>query len=154
MNEFLKKISSYNIFNYLLPGIIFVILIQSFTNYEIIQEDIIIGVFLYYFIGLIISRFGSLIIEPFLKWIKFLKFSKYKDYIIASKNNNKIEILLEQSNMYRTFVSMFLLFFIVKIYELIGIWDKRIFLIVLLFLFLGAYKKQTNYIRNRIDKNK
>ena len=52
MKELLDKLSTYNIFNYLLPGIVFVILADEITNYSFAQQDIIIGLFLYYFIGI------------------------------------------------------------------------------------------------------
>ena len=80
MNALLSKLSSYNLFNYLFPGIIFVILAEGVTDYSLIQEDIAIGAFLYYFIGLVVSRFGSLMIEPFLKKVSFLRFADYKNF--------------------------------------------------------------------------
>ena len=74
MKEFLEKISSYNIFNNLLPGILFVVIAKETTSFSFIRENIFEGAFLYYFIGLFISRVGSLWIEPFLKKIKVVKF--------------------------------------------------------------------------------
>ena len=100
MVDLLSKISSYDLFNYLLTGIIFVILADSFTRYSFIQQDIAIGLFLYYFIGLVISRVGSLAIEPLLKRIAFLKFADYKDFISASEKDKKIELLSEVNNTY------------------------------------------------------
>jgi hypothetical protein len=161
MGEIFKKLSSYNIFNYLLPGVIFAIFTQKFTEYNLIQSDVIVGLFLYYFIGLIISRIGSLVFEPFLKWIKLLNLSKYRDYAIASKNDDKIEILLEQNNIYRAFISMLSLFLLLKMYESIRgsyvflvNWDRYILIVGILLLFLSAYKKQTNYITKRINLKK
>jgi predicted membrane channel-forming protein YqfA (hemolysin III family) len=81
MKDILDKLSSYNIFNYLLPGTIFVFVLKKFTGFDLIQSDTLIGGFLYYFIGMIISRCGSVFIEPFLQWTKFVKFEEYKDYI-------------------------------------------------------------------------
>ena len=66
MEKLLEKLTSYNLFNYLLPGIIFSVLLEKTTNYSIIHKDILIEAFLAYFIGLIISRVSSLIIEPLL----------------------------------------------------------------------------------------
>ena len=66
MKDLLEKLSSYNIFNYLLPGIVFVALADALTSFHFVQQDIVIGVFVYYFIGLIISRLGSIVIEPIL----------------------------------------------------------------------------------------
>ena len=85
MKEFIDKISSYNIFNYLLPGILFVGLGKEITSFSLVQSNLLIGLFLYYFIGLIISRLGSLTLEPLLKWIKFVKFAPYEDYAKSIK---------------------------------------------------------------------
>jgi hypothetical protein len=158
MNELIEKISSYNLFNYLLPGILFVIITKAFFGYSFNQENIVISVFVYYFIGLVISRFGSLIIEPLLKKISFLKFADYKNYISASKADPKIEIFSEANNMYRTFCSMFILLLFFKLYNFIVLtfvslqkWNSYIMIGLLLILFLWSYKKQTEYIRKRIE---
>ena len=69
LKELLSKLSSYNLFNYLLPGVIFVAVASKVTRYSFIQEDIVMGLFLYYFIGLVVSRFGSIVIEPILRGV-------------------------------------------------------------------------------------
>lgn len=161
MGDFIQKISSYHIFNYLLSGIIFCALIKRFTQYNIIQNNTFIDTFICYFIGLSISRIGSLILEPILIRTKILKFYDYKDYLQALKSDNEIKILLEVSNMYRTLLSMFLIFCIVKIYELISIKYNINFivagiLIIICFiiLFLYSYIKQSKYIIKRIESYK
>ena len=120
MKDILDKLSSYNIFNYLLPGTIFVYILDKFVGYNLIQPDLLFGSFIYYFIGMIISRLGSVFLEPFLKWTNFLKFEEYKDYIKASKIDVKIELLSEVNNSYRTIVSMFLLILVLKFYKFIA----------------------------------
>ena len=45
----------------------FSVLGDALTSFKFIQSDIVIGAFYYYFVGLIISRIGSLAIEPILK---------------------------------------------------------------------------------------
>ena len=107
MNELLGKITSYNLFNYLLPGVLFVVILDKFTSFSFIQENIVIGAFVYYFAGLIISRFGSLILEPVLKKLSFIRFAEHQDFVSSSKQDPKVETLLEASNMYRTFTAMF-----------------------------------------------
>jgi hypothetical protein len=160
MKEILDKLSSYNIFNYLLPGIVFVVILSKISNLNLLQSDILTGAFLYYFIGLIISRVGSLLIEPFLKWIKFLKFSEYKKFVSASKQDSKIELFSEINNMYRTFCSLFLLLSLAKFYETfllkISFFENNsgiILIVFLLLLFLFSYRKQTNYITKRVEFN-
>lgn len=161
MTELLDKLSSYNLFNYLLPGILFVVIEKEYTPYSLIQENLIIGAFVYYFIGLVISRFGSLIIEPLLKKISFLRFAAYSDFISASKKDPKIEILSEANNMYRTFSSMFILLLIVKLYgfveplsPILREYNSYILIVLLSVMFLFSYRKQTQYITNRIKVNK
>ena len=161
MKEILDKITSYNLFNYLLPGVIFAFMASEIGNANLIQSDLITGAFLYYFIGLIVSRFGSLLIEPFLRKITFVKFTDYKDFVSASKADAKLEILSEANNMYRTFISLLILLGLYKIE--IYLENKCVFiknnqsmlLILLLFLmFLFSYRKQTNYITKRVNINK
>lgn len=161
MNELLNKLSSYNLLNYLIPGVIFVILSKEVTGYNFIQQDIILGLFFYYFIGLIISRIGSLVIEPFLKWTGFVHFADYKDYVKASKNDEKIEILSEENNVYRTLGAMVFSVLILMFQEWIinkwlwfGEWREIILVIFLLIMFLFAYRKQTKYVKERIEMNR
>ena len=158
MRDLLDKLSSYNIFNYLLPGTIFVGLSAKLTSYSLIQENLLVGLFLYYFIGLVISRIGSLTVEPFLKWTKFVKFASYEDYVKASKSDPKIEIFSEQNNVFRTLCSLSVALIFFKIYDELKTnlsWSTDtmdfIFLLGLLVLFLLSYRKQTKYVVQRIE---
>lgn len=160
MKDLLDKLSSYNIFNYLLPGVVFVVIASQLTSYNFIQQDILVGAFLYYFIGLVISRIGSIFIEPFLKFIKFLQFVDYKRFVKASKTDNRIDTLSEVNNMYRTICSLFLMLIAIKGFDWLS--SKWLFLaeikietltIFLFLLFLFSYRKQTNYITKRIEAN-
>lgn len=161
MKELLDKISSYNIFNYLLPGILYVVLLSEFSEASLIQEEIIVGAFLYYFIGLVISRIGSLIVEPLFKKLKFLKFEEYSEFIIACEKDPKIETLSESNNMYRTLVALFISLLFSKLYVFLSIkyqWSINtafyVLAILLLTMFIFAYRKQTNYITKRIKHHK
>lgn len=157
MVDLLSKISSYDLFNYLLTGIIFVILASKFTCYSFIQQDIATGLFLYYFIGLVISRVDSLVIEPILRRISFIKFEPYKNFLEASEKDKKIELLSEVNNTYRTFCSLFIMLLLLKLYEgiqsrfpALNDWDMSIFVMLLLVIFLFSYRKQTGCIAKRI----
>lgn len=161
MKELLDKISAYNIFNYLFPGVIFVLILSKVCRYNLVQSDIITGAFFYYFIGLIISRVGSLFIEPFLKWLKFLKFSDYSKFVETSKVDSKIELLLEVNNMYRTLCSLFLIISFAKVYEtylaelsFFKSYEAILLITLLLLLFVFSYRKQTNYITKRVHSNR
>ncbi len=158
MDELIKRISSYNIFNYLLPGGIFIFLakkmnISQFSFSSIIEE--VVGI---YFIGLIISRIGSLIIEPFFKKIKFLTFIDYKKFIKASNTDLKIEILSEVNNMYRTLVSTLSIIILYLAYKKIksclslsAPYEEQLIIIITFVILIFSYRKQTAYIYKRVE---
>jgi len=159
MAEFLDKLTSYNLFNYLLPGVVFAVCASGLTGINFIQEDLVVGAFFYYFLGVVISRIGSLFIEPVLKWIKFIRFESYEDYLSASKKDDQISVLLEANNMYRTLLSTFICLLTFKAYLVLEglIWKNlaingwtAVFALALLFLF--SYRKQTKFIASRIRK--
>lgn len=161
MKDLIDKITSYNIFNYLFPGVVLSLLTTKLTSYNLIFDNLFIGAFAYYFIGLVISRIGSVIIEPILKWFGFVKFAEYKDFVKLSKTDPKLEILSEANNMYRTIISLFVIVFILlgtqKIARYWSYFNENqdvLALIFLFFLFAFSYRKQTNYITHRINSLK
>lgn len=157
MKEIIDKLTSYNIFNYLFPGILFAGIGSRYTPYALMLDDIVVGAFVYYFYGLVISRIGSLVIEPFLRKLKFIQFAPYAQYVAASKADEKIEVLSETNNMYRTLISTLVCLLLVKIYSQLQFayswfpeYAPSVVIVVLLILFIYSYKKQTEYIANRI----
>lgn len=161
MSDILDKISSYNIFNYLLPGTLFAVIADRLTDYSFEQDDVFAAIFVYYFLGLIISRVGSLLIEPALKRTGFVTFAAYSDFASASKADHKLEVLSEVNNMYRTLCALFVVLLVTIGYEAVeervswlAALTPYILVVGLLALFLVAYRKQTNYVRQRILSHK
>jgi hypothetical protein len=161
MKELIERISAYHLFNYLFPGILFAVIANVFTTYNFIQDNVLEGIFIYYFIGLTISRIGSLIIEPLLRKFSFVNFSEYKKYVSASNKDPKVELLSEMNNMFRTIVSTFVVLLLLKGYNLLEIanpqlenWTDYILIVGLFVLFLFAYRKQSAYISERIKSNR
>ena len=161
MQGVLEKISSYNIFNFLFPGTIFAYFSDQLTDTSFIQDDLLIAVFVYYFLGMVISRVGSLLVEPFLNKIGFITFSDYEEFLKASRNDPMISTLSEVNNTLRTMISL-LLFAIGTIsYHHISSASSSFatyapygLLLLMLLLFLLAYRKQTAYMTKRVDKGK
>lgn len=169
----LDKISSYNIFNNLFPGIVFCYVVDQTTRFTLIREGWE-NLIIYYFVGIVISRIGSLVVEKWLKTLKirnretkmkeaYLKFAPYEQYLEASKNDPLIATLNETNNVYRTIISAFALIIVVKIYdwlfydyvEQLGATAKNLLCIAsmffIIFIFIHSYKKQTEYIRKRVE---
>ena len=156
MKAILEKLSAYHIFSYLLPGLLFVILGERLTSFSLIQRSWIVGIVLYYFIGLVISRVGLLIVKPVLERIGFVKDAPYADYVEASKSDSKIDVLSAQNNLFRTLCAMFMMLIGLKIGEkVIGVlpWGADVYdfivLGVLFVLFLFSYRKQTQEVARR-----
>lgn len=159
MDKLIEKLSSYNIFNYLLPGVLFSALGNRFTSYPLLFDNLVIGIFVYYFYGLIISRIGSLFLEPLLKWIRCVKFSPYSNFLEASKTDPQIELLSEINNMYRTMSSLFFCLLLLRGYESLersypsmSSVSFLIAIFLLMLLFILSYRKQSSYIRARIKQ--
>lgn len=118
------------------------------------------GLFFYYFIGLVISRVGSIVIEPLLRRISFVHFDDYKSFVVAAKADDKLELLSEVNNTYRTLCSLFMLLILLKLYEFIETmlpvlskWNVFILLVMLFIIFLLSYRKQIEYISKRVKVN-
>ena len=158
MKEVIEQISSYNLFNYLLPGILFAAIGDYITAYKIIQDDLLVGLFLYYFLGLVVSRIGSLVLAPLLQKVRFVTFAPYADFVRASRHDGKIELFAEQNNMYRTLCALFLMLGVLKGFEVLaarmGMTPEVSMYVLVGFLFLlfaVSYRKQTGFIRRRVE---
>ena len=157
MKGVLDKISSYQILTNLLPGAFFGLGIKFFLGLELPTKSIGEDAVIYYFMGLIISRVGSLAVEPVLKRIGILNFADYQDFVNASEKNGKIEILSETNNYYRSLFTCSILFPVVdwlRVFASSNPWFfdnwKYLLLILVILLFLLSYKKQTDYVRKRV----
>ena len=159
MSELLTKLSTYNIFNYLLPGVLFAAFGTYITGYNLLLEDLLTGVFVYYFYGLVISRVGSLFLERLLLASGVIAHAPYPNYLDALSSDEKLATLNEQNNTYRTLASLFIVLLGLKALELLQLRfniDFPEWLIISLvslsaFLFTISYIKQSEYVKKRID---
>lgn len=159
MEKIIEKMDSYNIFNYLLPGAIFDYMFEILFHMKLVQGNIVENLFVYYFLGMILSRIGSIIIEPICKKIKWVKFEDYGDFIKASEKDDMVKLLSEVNNTYRTLLSGGIVLIVFKIYffimEKLSISNdinKIIAIVFIVVLFALSYRKQTKYVANRVKK--
>jgi len=152
MSELLQKLSTYNIFNYLFPGVVFVILLNRYTEINLVVDDVILGMFLYYFLCLVISKVGSFLREPALRCTKIVQFSDYARFIRASKLDDKIELLSEVNNMHRTIIAMLVVLLAISICNGSVTCLLTTGLLGIVTLFVLSYRKQTSFITKRIDE--
>lgn len=158
MKEIISKISSYDLFNNLFPGILFVVLLESTTNYNLPHDNIVESAFLYYFVGLMISRVGSLLVDPSLRKLKFVKFKPYPKYLAAEEKDELVKIYNLTNNMLRTLIALFLVLLIPISLTWMNLtidfsmgYIKVVFVFILLLILLLSYRKQTKFIFKRVE---
>ena len=159
MEKIFEKIGSYNLLNNMLPGAVFVFLLKGVVGIDILQKDVVNNLFLFYFVGMIISRIGSLFIEPICKKLKFVVYANHDAFLEACKSDLKIDALSEINNTYRTFFAGTIAILGIWGYKKIGEYIQLLIsilpfvvVIFLLCLFAFSYRKQTSYIRSRVEK--
>lgn len=158
MNELLNKLSEYHFVQSLVPGMIFTYCSKMFYGVNFLTDKPIYDFCVILIIGLIISRVGSLIIEPLLKKIKILNFCNYSEYIKASKKDSTIKNLSETNNLYRVIIATFFILIVEKFYFILSEkivwladWSYLLLSFLLIVLFVFSYRKQTNFIKQRIN---
>lgn len=159
MEKFIEKLSTYNILNNILPGVVFSYFSNKLLGIQMVDSSIIENLFIFYFIGMVISRVGSIIIEPVCMKFKIVKYAQYKDYVNACKKDEKILVLLETNNIYRTMVALGILLLLFQLFLLLKeFWcwfsfaSNWIIIGSLILLFGFSYRKQTKYIRDRVEE--
>lgn len=159
MNDLLAKISSYNIFNYLFPGALFVVVAQRMGIIALPQLDIVTLLLIYYSAGLGISRVGSLVLEPILLWTRFVTYSDYTDYVTACDADPKIVTLVEASNTFRTIAAGALC--LLAAWPLSSMARKGVIapttgtllsLLLVAVVFLASFRKQVGYVKKRVTR--
>ena len=158
MEKFIEKLSTYNILNNILPGVVFSYLCNRLLGIQLVDNSIVENLFIFYFIGMVISRIGSIIVEHVCKKCKIVQYAQYKDYVNARKKDERILVWLETNNTYRTMVALGILLLLFKLF----LWLKEIlcwfsfssnWIIIgcLILLFGFSYRKQTKYVRDRVE---
>lgn len=159
MEKIIEKISGYNILNNFIPGAVYTYFLNDIVKIKILKTDIVFNICVFYIVGLLVSRFGSLIVETILKKIGIIKFAEYKDFIAASKKDKKLNALSESNNFIRTVIAMVFLMIVSYCLTFINVLKehKEITLVLLgiivLIMMIISYKKQTDLIRKRVSVN-
>lgn len=158
MDKIFEKISSYNILNYLVPGVIVGLLLHKLGLIGLPSDELLVQVVYFYFVGLVASRLGSLALEPLLEFIGFLPEKNYAKFLEACDKDEKIDVLVEQANSYRTFLGGAVLILgslmtnaIAESLSMTGFARTVVLVALGIFLFALSYRKQSQYVSSRID---
>lgn len=159
MNELINKLSSYDIFTNLVPGSAVLLSMDQIGLTRSSDLDVVPQVLLYYLVGMIISRFSSIVVEPVLKAIGIVKYSEYADYVFACKADPKIERIVESSNMYRSMIGASIVVCMIAIFATLphhtAPYTNRCLWIAgsasLVTLFIISFAKQASFISQRVE---
>lgn len=161
LTKLLDKLNDYNLFNFLLPGILFATLADRLLATHLTPPDLLTAPFLYYFYGMTLSRIGSVVVEPLAVRGQFIKAHDRRDYpavLAALARDPKLELLSGLSNAYRTAAAVMLTLLaglaLQKLLEalprLSGLVEVGA-LVALAALFLAAWRKQDTVIARRVE---
>lgn len=154
------KLDAYNIVANLVPGaaLVFALSISGFPAPK--PSEIAAFLLASFIAGVTVNRLGSLIIDPALraKRVAFLKPKNYKSFVTSEKDDPKLEVLVANAGLYRTFLTSGLVYFgllgCIKLTRLIGLEPIGLMWILLLLamlVFLFALRKEDNYIHQRLS---
>ena len=127
-NAIMEIIGAYEILNNVIPGAIYIFLVDKYTSFHFLSGDFFSDAIVFYFAGLVIGPIGSSfrrrpsiknsdtkIKDRFMLRFRLLLWPKsecsnaddnYEEYIRAEQEDSKIPKLLLVCNMYRTFASV------------------------------------------------
>lgn len=164
-SKLLDKVSSYQLFNYLFPGIIFIEGIEYLTRIVYPNDNIVFRLFIYYIAGMILSRIGSVLIEPIFKKLCWVVYASYGNFLKALngtedetiKPDPKLDVLVAENNTYRTLVATFITMLIVYSFAQFEwfykfndkFWSMFVYFLLLILLFGLSFRKQTSFVRQR-----
>ena len=153
------KLSLYNLVTNILPGAVLCIIFKYCIGYDLFVSDnwFLLGI-LFYFIGMINNRVGSIVLMPLFKWTHFIKLKPYQEYVSAEKKDETITTLSTESTVFRSYTAVCFNSLITMLFKTIA--DRCVFLsnhstllllILLLLIFAFSYKKQLRFVQKRIS---
>lgn len=156
MGEFVKsiidKLSTYQFFNFIYPGAVFLGLLKFKEVQLPMLENVWWFLLASYFLGMMISRFGSIVIEWISEKAKWITKYDIKAYAKHLKADSFTGVLLELANIYRTLCSMGIILMICTIVGYNGA-DKCCMIlleVVFVALFWMSFIKQYHYLLNKL----
>lgn len=157
MESILQNISEYRLLNNLIPGGFFVGALSWAAGWASSEVNFIFIIAISYVAGVVLSRLGSLIVEPVAKKVFKLEFAPYDEYCQAEKRYPKLASMNTENSTFRTFVAMSACLLLgAPIIGLFGMGDGRALSLLVIAsalavaIFMLAYIKQTNYIVGRV----
>jgi hypothetical protein len=155
------KVSEYNVFNYLVPGAVFMVGLRYVVGAIPFEHSVTFFLVTAYAVGMALSRIGSLVVEPILLRIGLIENFDFEKFVRAEKNDSKLTTLLLESNAYRTMSAVFATLLFAKgavalqsrcsHLDQLAVWGCSIALVL---LFAFSHRKMRQYIDRRVAARK
>ena len=153
------KLDAYNLVANLVPGAALTFALNM-SNFPAPAPENVVAFLLASFVaGVTVNRLGSLVLDPALraKKLGFLKPKNYKSFVTSEREDAKLEILVANAGLYRTFFAAGIVYFGLIGFNAAADWLDLavrskfcIFLVMAMVVFLFALKKEDNYIHERL----
>lgn len=159
MSDLAYLISNTRIVSCLVPGAMMCVFINNYFRVDFLKNDALFNIIIFYAVGVVIGRVGSIVIEPFFKNIGLIEKDNYARFIEAEERNPKLNTIDEICRFYRSLVALMIIIivglivsFFLKMYSLWISFGALIAAILILVLMVFAYRKQSKYTIERINK--
>lgn len=158
MNELIKKITAYDLLSNLIPGVVTAFFYDRLLlDDALFAQNIVFVLVACYAFGVVGSRVGSLILEPAMKKLGFIRRGAYSRFVRAQRRDDKLDMLVTVSNMYRAFAGSALLSLLAFACSAVPREYRSVLVVtalaLLFVLFIAAWRKQERYVAKRIDAN-
>jgi len=153
------KLDAYNLVANLVPGAALTYAVH-FSQFPTPSPDDLGAFLLVSFVaGVTANRLGSLILDPLLRKAKFLRPKDYRSFLIREKDDQKLDSLVANSGLYRTFFTAGAIYLLALAFSAITTYLTKqglftAFVIAGMVVFLFALKKEDGYIHSRIEAAK
>ena len=153
-----EKLDGYDLVANLVPGAALTYALH-FSKFPTPAPDDWVAFLLVAFVaGVTANRLGSLIVDPFLRQLKFLKPKDYDSFVTSEKTDKKLETLVANHGLYRTFFTAGLVYLILMLgsYLFPAVASSSpvnftCFVVAGMAVFLFAFRKEDGYIHSRIE---
>lgn len=152
------KLDAYNLVANLVPGAVLVFSLNYSGFPAPAPENVAAFLIIAFVAGVAVNRLGSLILDTPLRKIGFLKQKNYISFVNSEKNDKKLETLVANAGLYRTFFTAGLVYLVLiasNHWRVKCGWSTEAlvitFVILGMMLFLFAFRKEDNYIHDRLE---
>tara|TARA_R110000765_G_scaffold287876_3_gene384207 strand:+ start:158 stop:652 length:495 start_codon:yes stop_codon:yes gene_type:complete len=155
------KLDAYNLVANLVPGaaLAYALNLSDFPTPP--PSDILAFLLAAFVAGVTVNRLGSLVLDPLLRWKRLpfhLKPKDYKSFVTSERDDPKLEILVANAGLYRTFLSGGLVYFVLMaldyLVDFLGFSTRStlwVSLVIAMIVFLFALRKEDDYIHQRLS---